>query len=386
MDLNFENIYNILSIALTFLFSFYMLFHKTEKRFSNVFIGLFVLYIGLESIEVLLTKNSFYSNHFPSLYLIIPNLAFLIYPLFFFYIKSITFKDFKIKRIHFLHVIPYIIVVLISTNQYYIQDKETQLYIMSGNELPWFIGLMYYGLRIQGIVYMILSIRLVYRFKKIVNENYSSIDKRNYKWILHLTYVFVYFVLGALVYNIIRFYLDNQYTYISLYISSLISLGFLLWLIYKVMSQPQLFNGIDANIKLLKEYLKEKERNQNTVNNKEINLDLKLKLENHMSKTEAFSNPSLTIFDLATDLNLTSTELSLFLNRSLNKTFFDFINEYRINKAKEILIDPSKKDFTILEILYEVGFNSKSSFNTAFKKYTNQTPTQFRNSFFKKNN
>lgn len=385
MDLNFENIYHILSITLTFLFSFYMFFHKTEKRFSNVFIGLFVLYIGFESIDVLLTEKSFY-NDYPFLYLIIPNLAFLIYPLFFFYIQLIAFKDFKIKKIHFLHILPYLIVVLISTVQYYIKDKTTQLYIISTNELPWFIGLMYYGLRTQGIIYMILSIKLVSRFKKIVNENYSSIDKRNYKWILHLTYVFIYFVLGALIFNIIRFYIDHSYKETLFYISSIISLAFLLWLIYKVMSQPQLFNGVDANIKLLKEYLKEKEHNQHIKNRKEIDLDFKLKLENYMSKTEAFSNPSLTIFELATDLKLTSTELSLFLNRSLNKTFFDFVNEYRINKAKEILIDPNKKDFTVLEILYEVGFNSKSSFNTAFKKYTNQTPTQFRNSFLKKNN
>jgi AraC-like DNA-binding protein len=49
----------------------------------------------------------------------------------------------------------------------------------------------------------------------------------------------------------------------------------------------------------------------------------------------------------------------------------------------EILQNPKKSELTILEILYEVGFNSKSSFNTAFKKHTNQTPTQFREKHLK---
>jgi AraC-like DNA-binding protein len=64
----------------------------------------------------------------------------------------------------------------------------------------------------------------------------------------------------------------------------------------------------------------------------------------------------------------------------LNKHFFDFINEYRINDAKKLLKDPTKKEITVLEILYQVGFNSKSSFYTAFKKATNQTPTAYRKS------
>lgn len=62
----------------------------------------------------------------------------------------------------------------------------------------------------------------------------------------------------------------------------------------------------------------------------------------------------------------------------LNKHFFDFVNEYRIEKAKELLTHPERKEYTVLEILYEVGFNSKSSFNTAFKKRTGLTPTEYR--------
>jgi len=146
-----------------------------------------------------------------------------------------------------------------------------------------------------------------------------------------------------------------------------------------------LFNGVDANMKLLQEYISKKEHeNQSQEKNfssDEIDLQntaLKLRLEEYIKTEEAFLNPSLTIFNLANGLDIPSLELSLFLNKELHKNFFDYINEYRIDKAKKLLIDPDKKDHTVLEILYEVGFNSKSSFNTAFKKFTNKTPTQYR--------
>ena len=92
----------------------------------------------------------------------------------------------------------------------------------------------------------------------------------------------------------------------------------------------------------------------------------------------SLDNPSLTIRSLSEDIKMNSRELSVLINQNLNQHFFDFINEYRIKEAMNILKNPTKKEVTVLEILYEVGFNSKSSFNTAFKKYTGFTPTQFR--------
>ncbi|PLX12007.1 MAG: AraC family transcriptional regulator, partial [Marinilabiliales bacterium] len=74
-------------------------------------------------------------------------------------------------------------------------------------------------------------------------------------------------------------------------------------------------------------------------------------------------------------------ELSLLINHDLNQHFFDFVNGFRIRKAMEMLSDENKKKFTVLEILYDVGFNSKSSFNTAFKKYTKLTPTEYRKKY-----
>lgn len=105
-------------------------------------------------------------------------------------------------------------------------------------------------------------------------------------------------------------------------------------------------------------------------------------LKDFMIQNEPYLDSSLTIQDLAERVEMPVKELSALINLYMKKHFFDFINEYRIEKSKEILKDPSQKDLTILEILYEVGFNSKSSFSTSFKKHTGKTPTDFRKSSF----
>lgn len=97
-----------------------------------------------------------------------------------------------------------------------------------------------------------------------------------------------------------------------------------------------------------------------------------------MAKQEPYLNPELTIQDLASQLDIDVRELSLLINHYLNQNFYDFINQYRIDKATQILKNPEQQKLTILEILYQIGFNSKSSFNTSFKKRTGLTPTEYR--------
>jgi len=376
-----EFTYNLLTLCLTLLFSFYLIFNKLNERSGNIFISFFILYLGLESLDTILVRSSFYLKN-PNFYLLIPNLGLLVYPAFYFYIKFIAFKGVKLKWADLLHAIPYIIIGAITIIEYYLKPEDVQFKIMTNRgDMPWFISSIYYVLRIQGVIYMILSIKIALRFKKIVEENYSTINKRNYIWILQLTIVFIYFTLSTLIFNINRFSLNLLSNDTTFYISASISFAFIIWIIFKTLSQPYLFNGVDANIKLLKEYLAEKEKNNkpsNTAEDKIQNLVLKSKLEKYVTAHEVYLNPSLTIFDLAKGIGLTSTDLSLFLNKHLHKNFFDFINEYRIEKAKSILKDPDKRHLTILEILYDVGFNSKSSFNTAFKRYVGKTPTEYR--------
>ena len=95
-----------------------------------------------------------------------------------------------------------------------------------------------------------------------------------------------------------------------------------------------------------------------------------------MSVENIYKDFDLTLEGLALMMSITPHQLSQFMNERLNTNFRNYINSYRIEEAKKILISDTGKN--ILTICYDVGFNSKSTFNLCFKKYTNRTPSEFR--------
>ncbi|MDA6071464.1 helix-turn-helix domain-containing protein [Flavobacterium sp. AC] len=101
------------------------------------------------------------------------------------------------------------------------------------------------------------------------------------------------------------------------------------------------------------------------------------KLESVMNEKTLYKNPNLTLQDLSKEINISSHQLSQFLNNNLGKNFTSFVNEYRIKEACEIMISNDK--LTLESIGYDVGFNSKSTFFAAFKKHTGTTPSNYQN-------
>ena len=104
------------------------------------------------------------------------------------------------------------------------------------------------------------------------------------------------------------------------------------------------------------------------------------RLEHCMQHEKPYREADLTFGKLAKHLHISRNHLTQLLNEQLNKNFYLYVNEYRINEVKQRLIAPDNANMTILAIAYESGFNSKSTFNTVFKKITDMTPSQFRKS------
>jgi AraC-like DNA-binding protein len=99
-----------------------------------------------------------------------------------------------------------------------------------------------------------------------------------------------------------------------------------------------------------------------------------------MEAEKPYTDGGLTLPRLAARLSVSTHHLSQVINERLGQSFNDFPNSYRVEEAKRRLADPSAEHFSLLAIAEEVGFNSKSSFNAAFKKPTGMTPSEFRQS------
>lgn len=166
------------------------------------------------------------------------------------------------------------------------------------------------------------------------------------------------------------------YTSYRPYVNGLL-FGFIVFLFYfinrvifKALRHSELFSGNPILTLAKKKY-----------SGSNLSVDKKNRLREalvlQMETEKWYLNPDFTLTDLANILDVRTKELSQVINQSFGKHFFDFVNSYRIDEAKRLLQD-SQNTMTIQEVMYSVGFSSKSSFNTIFKKKTKQTPSQFR--------
>ncbi|MFH7011136.1 helix-turn-helix domain-containing protein [Flavobacterium sp. FlaQc-52] len=216
--------------------------------------------------------------------------------------------------------------------------------------------------------------------KKLYLENYAGTSIKSYNWLFQFTIVLTVLYAATIVKNIFKF---SDYPYISAGIKvGLLAFQLVItcWYLFKALNNPGLFRNIDSKLKLVSDIiLEEKKKEQPALKENESNEEL-VKLRKYMIEEKPFLNPSLTIQDVSKGIEIPVRDLSLLINHKLEQHFYDFVNTYRIENAMEILKDVTKSKVTVLEILYDVGFNSKSSFNTAFKKHTGSTPTDYRKS------
>ncbi|MEW8468085.1 MAG: helix-turn-helix domain-containing protein, partial [Candidatus Thiodiazotropha sp.] len=103
-------------------------------------------------------------------------------------------------------------------------------------------------------------------------------------------------------------------------------------------------------------------------------------LKSYMAREKPYLDNTLTLPQLSRQLDIPPHYLSQVINERLKQNFFDFINRYRVDDAKQHLDNPEQAGKNILAIALDSGFNSKSAFYTAFKKHTGMTPTQFKHS------
>lgn len=369
-----SSIISVLAIIIVLLFLFFSVFLltvKTEKKLSNALLAAFLVVTAIDI-------SAFFYTQYIQLPLALEMLRIKISsfkdPLLFLYILSVIYSNFKLKRIHLIFVLPWVINIVVLIPRFFLGDTTAKMKFFSQYDQTVEGQFLTAFGHVVSLAYFLAAVYYVFRYRKLLLENYT--DKNAFKNFLWLKQLLILLTIGqciTIVKNTSRGIYANETIDALRILTLLFGVFFIFWLVLKALNSPKLFRGIDVNLQASKEITKD------TAVNEKINQQIAL-LKNYMKDEEPFLNPSLSIRNLAEQMKILPRELSVLINQNLNQHFFDFVNEYRINKAKEILKDPSKSEFTVLEILYEVGFNSKSSFNTAFKKHTGTTPTQYRKS------
>ena len=349
----------------------FLLFNNQKKGLSNKILALFLFSKALCISNFISFRLFPYTlEYFPHAFFFGSSFTVLWGPGIYFYTKSLVNINFKFKRKDFVHLIPFAAHFLYLLFVFHLNSAATKRELVLSQAVfsplsaQTILGLIHLII----FFYLLASLKVIidYRFK--IKNSFSSIERINLSWMVFVLAGFsVKWSADVWMYFNGIFGLSQE---LPLVISRLALFLFVNIVIYKGLKQPEIFSGILEVHPAKKPFL-----------SKSLEEQYLEKLSTYMEEKKPYLNPDITLMDLAEQALIPYRALSEVINNRLKQNFYDFINSYRIHESKKLLSEKSDRFKTILEVLYEVGYNSKSSFNNAFKKFTGMTPTEYRRSY-----
>ena len=342
---------------------------KRGNRTANRLLAAFLIALAISVGGPTLSHTQFVLL-FPHLSKIHQPFYYLGAPLLFLYIRVLTSRKSLLEKKDLLHFIPFSLCVLYLM-PYYLRSSEANFnWVSTYYGRPWYI-VKSAVLLFQFLVYLMLMVVTIVAYSRRVKNQTSPADKAILYQVRFLVMTFLaLWVFGVLSYILNIRYPSNNNAVIDLIVPVGLS-AFVYALGYLGLRKPEVVTGPDNLPPPLKKY----EKSTLTLERGDVYLKRLIDL---MEKERPYTDGDLTLQKLAKTLAISPHHLSQMINEQLNQNFFDFINYHRIEEAKRMLGDPAKKHCSILAISEEVGFNSKSAFNAAFKKHTHMTPSEFR--------
>ena len=302
----------------------------------------------------------------------------LIGPVIFFYTKSLLNSTFKISKKEYYHFIPALIYLIYSLIVF-ITDKlilDEFYFYADGRDKDMANWYQIAGI-ISMVYYLIASLKFYKNYKKLVFDKVSFADSILFEWIPNFLIAF----LSIVVLRVLLFLLNpewgnfgNQFWH---YIAFSIVVLYVSVNGYANAVKMSFLNDVNSeSINVYQESDEDYKTKQDNTNLEEIEF-WKDKILHLVESEKVFKNPTLTLSDLSKLLNTNTKTISKSINSGFDMNFNDFINHYRIEAVKEKLQKEEHKTSTLLGIAFDCGFNSKATFNRAFKKSTDLSPKDY---------
>lgn len=222
-------------------------------------------------------------------------------------------------------------------------------------------------LKIVPVVYAMAAVWVVFHYKQQLKEFYSTFSLQAPWWLLLLTLGFALNWSWSLTVHVL-----GQFVGIQLADTFGIADNYITFLLVNALF---IYSVLYAHELLV---TREKPAEKEVAPEADISQEAIEKIRRTMEDQQLYLTQNLNIEEFSRHVGIHYREVSSIINKHFETNFFEFVNEYRVNKAKQMLVDKNNADMTILDILLESGFNSKSSFHRFFKRYTGMSAADFR--------
>lgn len=310
-------------------------------------------------------------NYIPQLFGVPFGMMLLFGPLFYFYSKSVIDNSFTWKNKYWLHFILYFIQVFVNLPLFLMDNNQWAGFInsfLSGHLTIGRVELFIFFIQdFQLFIYILLTFRWMHTAKgnKGSPQYIISITSR-VKWLKELTFCFSLFLVTVFVLYVFTL-IGGKYNPTANYLYTVVTSGIIYFVAYKLVLNPELISpDFTQKYRAYMQFIGE---------DGEKYLQ---KMRLLMNETKVFTNPELKLSLLAEQVGLPPHQVSKLINEKFGKSFNDYVNEYRVNEFILRINDSKFQSLSIYGIALDVGFNSKSSFNTAFKKITGKTPSEYK--------
>lgn len=300
---------------------------------------------------------------------------FLIAPLLWFYVNELTGHRVKFSWSMLVHFAPFLLIIFLSLTFRSINPDGAFISILDRHR-KW-INVIFWMIVVGQFSAYLLMVRKKWNdYETLIQQEVSNTENVDISWVRFFMIVFLLINLFFLFSLFVAIHLENgawlPKTTALIFSLSIFALG------YKGILQKDIFQYVE---KVRPDEVQLPLPADTSLNKPD--LELINRVITYMEEKKPYLDSELTLSKLAKDLNMSRSQLSQLINDGIGDNFYDFVNKYRVEQVKKLMVDPDVKNYNMLGLALEAGFKSKSTFNLIFKRFTGLTPTEYRKNLTK---
>lgn len=353
-----------------FLLSFLLYNHPRNNNITaNRWLSLFVATLAASVLHIFLNNLNLQEKYHKAI-LLIEVAEYLTAPALYLSILFFTIPGRKYKRSDLWHFAPAAVILLFLMKP-----------ILTGRNVEFagevvkqvMLTILMLAKPTQTVAYLFLSYRQLVRHQRAIRQVASATESVDLSWLKKLLIVWGVVLLAWL--NLAFFNFTPLFNY-----TPFLYLAGLFFLAHFSLRQQEVYSFTPSEMKELEPVISTTHTSE-TEKLKRLSDSqsafFQEKLEQLMRQEKVFLDNELSLPVLAQQVGISAHELSYLINAVYRENFYSFVNRHRVEEAKQLLLSQKYEQLNMLGIAYQAGFNSKTTFNTAFKKWTGQSPTQF---------